>query len=76
MSSVQQSSDSAGLLDSSAIQTVRSSVLLLLAVIGAVEVVLGYIINTGAWAAILAVWGTGLIVIGLVGHTFVWWKRQ
>ncbi|QLC34733.1 hypothetical protein EFA46_010715 (plasmid) [Halarchaeum sp. CBA1220] len=76
MSSVQETRDSASPLDRSVLRTVRHSVLLLLAVVGLVEILLGYAINTGPWAAIVAVWGAGLVVVGVVGHTFVWWKRQ
>lgn len=77
MSSVQGANDSVSTSRRGGIvNTVRSSALLILALIGLVEVIVGYVMHTGVWAAILAVWGSGLILVGLVGYAFVWWKRQ
>ena len=77
MSSVQETNDSVTYSRQSGIlATVRNSVLLTVALIGLLELVVAYAIHTGVWAAILAVWGSGLIIVGLVGYTFVWWKRR
>jgi len=57
-------------------QTIRSSVLLTLAVAGVLTVLVGYIIQISVWAATLAVWGTALVIVGVVGYAAVWWNRQ
>lgn len=60
----------------SVLQTIRSSVLLILAVAGVLTILVGYVIQTGVWAAILAVWGTALVALGIVGYTIIWWDRR
>lgn len=30
----------------------------------------------GLWAAVFTIWGMGLILVGVVGYTFVWWRRR
>lgn len=78
MSSVQRADDSTGVVGSSwkILDTIRNSALLVLAVIGLLEVLIGYVMHTGVWAALLAVWGSGLILVGVVGYVFIWWQRQ
>lgn len=56
--------------------TIRHSVLLMLAVAGALLILVGYIIHVGVWAAVYAIWGGALVIVGLVGYSFVWWTRQ
>ena len=57
-------------------ETIRGSVLLLLAVAGALLILLGYVLQTGVWAAIVATWGVALVGVGLLGYLLVQWKRQ
>lgn len=58
------------------LQKIGSSVLLMIAVAGVLTVLTGYVIQTGVWAAILAVWGTALVIVGVVGYTAIWWDRR
>jgi len=30
----------------------------------------------GLWAAVFTVWGAGLVLVGVVGYTLVWWRRR
>lgn len=30
----------------------------------------------GIWAALLAIWGTALIAVGLFVYAFIWWSYQ
>ncbi|WP_222912953.1 hypothetical protein [Natrinema sp. SYSU A 869] len=62
------------------------SLLLKIAAAGAVIVALGTILNgasiggegelMGIWSAIFAVWGSGLILVGLGLYSFIWWRRR
>ncbi|SEW31227.1 hypothetical protein [Natrinema salifodinae] len=54
----------------------RESVLLKLAAVGLLQITLGAIINEGIWAAIVAVWGAGLVLVGLGLYGFIWWRRN
>lgn len=56
--------------------TIRNSVMLVIALSGIVVFLLGFLINTGIWAAMLAVWGTALFLFGVTGYTVVWWQRR
>ncbi|NUB93596.1 hypothetical protein HT576_21680 [Haloterrigena sp. SYSU A121-1] len=66
--------------------SIFDSVLLRLAAAGVVFVALGAVLNgvtlggegelMGLWAAIFAVWGSGLILVGLGLYSFVWWRRR
>ena len=58
------------------IEPVANSVLLKLATMGVVLFALGAILNEGVWAAILGVWGGGLILVGLSLYGFIWWRRN
>ncbi|WP_226042606.1 hypothetical protein [Natrinema sp. DC36] len=65
---------------------VRNSVLLKIAIGGVLFVLIGAFLDSGIlvptgelwsiWAAIFATWGAGLILAGLVGYGFLWWKRS
>lgn len=57
------------------LDALRSSALLSLAAGGVLFVLIGYLIQTGVWAAIFAVWGAGMIGIGLVGYGLLWARR-
>lgn len=78
MGSVQQSNEprESQTTLQSVLQTIRGSVLLMLAVAGVLTILLGYVIQTGVWAAILAVWGSALVIVGVVGYTLIWWDRR
>lgn len=64
---------------------VRDSVLLKIAIGGALFVLTGAFFDSGVlvptgglwsiWAAVFAVWGAGLILAGLGGYGFLWWRR-
>lgn len=70
----------------SVLEPLFNSVLLRLAAAGAVFVALGAVMNgitmggegelMGLWSAIFAVWGSGLILVGLGLYGFVWWRRR
>lgn len=65
---------------------VRNSMLLKIAIGGALFVLIGAFFDSGIlvpagelwsiWAAIFATWGAGLILAGLVGYGFLRWKRS
>ena len=46
------------------------------ALIGLVVTVAAYIVNTGVWAAIIGVWGIGLVLIGLLAHLGIRYSRR
>lgn len=62
------------------------SLLLKIAAAGIVFVALGVILNgitfggegelMGIWSAIFAVWGAGLILVGMGFYGFIWWRRR
>lgn len=52
------------------------SVLLRMAAMGIVLFTLGAIRSVGVWAAILAVWGAGLMLVGFGLYGLLWWKRD
>lgn len=56
--------------------TVKNSVTLCLATLGIILFVAGFLINTGIWAAMYAVWGAALFFAGVIGYTFIWWQRR
>jgi hypothetical protein len=53
------------------VQTIRSSLQLSIAFWGAVIVLLAYVLQYGVWAAVLAIWGTFLVVFGLAWYLAV-----
>lgn len=62
------------------IDAISGSVLLKIAMAGVLLFVSGWLldvgINEGVLAAIFAVWGVGLMLVGLSGYGFIWWRRQ
>ena len=81
MSSLQSADDSTGSVEStgtlsSAVDTVRNSALLVMAVLGVLFVVVGYAIQSGVWAGMLAVWGVALVFVGVAGYALIWWRRR
>lgn len=56
--------------------TIRNSVTLSIATLGIFLFLVGFLINTGIWAAMYAVWGAALFVVGVTGYTFIWWQRR
>ncbi|WP_227778216.1 hypothetical protein [Haladaptatus pallidirubidus] len=78
MSSVQETSET-GDRSNPAIElfaTIRNSVTLTIALLGVILFVAGFIINTGVWAAIYAVWGTALFLFGVTAYAIIWWQRH
>lgn len=55
---------------------IRNSVTLSIAVVGLLVILTGFAINTGIWAAMLAVWGTALFLFGLTMYAAIWWQRR
>ena len=55
---------------------IRRSASLGLATLGLVFFVLGAAVNEGVWAAVLAIWGGGLLLIGLSIYGLIWLKRR
>ncbi|WP_123539106.1 hypothetical protein [Halosimplex salinum] len=75
-------------LSTRALSELRDSVMVKLATMGVVLVVLAIAIEaaiqsgllvrgeSAVWATIFLLWGTGLVVAGTVGRTFIWWRRR
>ena len=59
-----------------AVETVRNSVLLMLALAGVVMFLAGAILQYGVVAAMLGIWGAGLFLVGATGYTLLWYSRQ
>ena len=55
------------------LDSIFESVSLLVALIGFAFIVIAYILQTGAWAAILPVWGTALLILGIGSYGLTWW---
>lgn len=65
---------------------IADSVLLKIAVSGVFVVLFGAFLDSGIavpagglwgiWSAVFAVWGGGLILTGVFGFAFVWWRRN
>ena len=49
----------------------RSSFPLRLALGGLLLVITGFVLNTGVWAALLVIWGTAILLVGLVSHLYI-----
>jgi hypothetical protein len=74
-------SQSDGVLDA-----IRESVLLKIAIGGVVLALIGTLLDSGTlvptgglwsiWAALLAVWGAGLFLVGVGAYGFLWWRRN
>lgn len=58
------------------LETVADSTALKVAMIGVLLWVLAIIVSTGVWPAIMAIWGTALIVVGVGLYALVWWFHQ
>ncbi|MDS0223036.1 hypothetical protein NDI54_16950 [Haloarcula sp. S1AR25-5A] len=68
------------------VETIRDSILLKIAIGGIVFTLVGVFFDSGIlvptgglwsiWAAIFAVWGAGLFLLGIVGYGFFWWRRR
>lgn len=80
-----QGAESGGL--GAGLETVADSTALKVAVIGVVMWGVAVILNPGVlpfgsfatagiWAALLAIWGTALIVVGVGLYALVWWFHQ
>lgn len=61
---------------SEGVGALRNSVSLLILAFGAVLFLAGFALQTGVWAAILAVWGAALILVGATAYAVVWWARR
>lgn len=58
------------------VDKIKHSALLSLALFGVLMLLTGAALQTGVWAAMLAIWGGGLILVGGIGYGIIWWKRQ
>ncbi|WP_121743357.1 hypothetical protein [Natronorubrum halophilum] len=87
MGSTQRTNDSETIshIRESVLEPLFGSILLKIAAAGVVFIVLGAFLNGGGtgdgelmgiWSAIFAVWGAGLVLVGLGLYTFVWWRRR
>lgn len=56
--------------------TSRLPISLLIALGGVLMIVGGYLLQTGVWAAILPVWGTACILVGVSVYVFVRWTQR
>lgn len=55
---------------------VLRSLSLKLAITGLCFVLAGFQLRTGVYAALLPIWGTGLLSVGTVSYALVWRTRQ
>ncbi len=58
------------------VELIQGSRSIQVALIGVVVTTVAYIVNTGAWAAIIGVWGIGLVLIGVIAHLAIWYSRR
>lgn len=58
------------------LRTISNSVTLLIATVGIVLITIGYILNDGVWPAMLAIWGSAMLIGGVSAYLLIWWKRQ
>ncbi|WP_247004252.1 hypothetical protein [Halosolutus gelatinilyticus] len=58
------------------LEPLYESLLLKIAVVGVFLIAVGAILSEGVWAAIVAVWGIGLLLTGLGFYGFIWWRRN
>jgi len=75
-------------LGSRAITELRESVLAKVATLGVVLLALSIALETAisagllergisaVWAVIFLLWGTALVVLGVVGRVLIWWRRR
>ncbi|MEY7848384.1 hypothetical protein AB7C87_04180 [Natrarchaeobius sp. A-rgal3] len=61
---------------SRAVRTVLSSVTLTTASAGAILIFVGFLLQEGVLAALLPIWGAGLMIVGLSAYLLIWWSRQ
>ena len=61
---------------SEGVDALRNSVSLLILAAGALLFFAGFALRTGVWAAILAVWGTALMLVGATAYAIVWWSYR
>lgn len=54
----------------------KNSFSLKLAAAGVALIVIGYILQTGVMAAVLAVWGGALVVFGVAMYAFIQWSLR
>ncbi|WP_135365048.1 hypothetical protein [Halosimplex halophilum] len=55
---------------------VRRSLSLKLAIAGLCFVLSGFHLQTGVYAALLPIWGVGLLLVGTVGYALIWRTRR
>ncbi|MCU4742566.1 hypothetical protein OB955_21580 [Halobacteria archaeon AArc-m2/3/4] len=58
------------------VERFKNSFSLKLAAAGLALIVIGFILQTGVMAAVLAVWGGALVVIGIGMYAFIQWSLQ
>mgnify|MGYP000153297098 CR=1 FL=1 len=71
-----------------AVTELRESVLAKVATLGLVLLVVSISIETAigagflergisaVWAVVFLLWGAALVLLGVVGRTFIWWRRR
>ncbi|NGM67755.1 hypothetical protein G6M89_01810 [Natronolimnobius sp. AArcel1] len=68
--------EAADAAESSVLETITNSYSIQLILGGVLFIVVGFIINTGVWAAVLAIWGAGIVVVGVVTHLLTIFARR
>lgn len=58
------------------LEPILNSYALQAAVVGLLVIAVAYVINTGVWPAILAIWGAGFVLVGLAIHVGVTLSRR
>lgn len=70
------------------VDALRGSALNLLVVFGAVEFAIAAALEAAmragvlergllaVWVTVLTIWGVGLMLVGVAGRLFIWWKRR
>ncbi|OVE85831.1 hypothetical protein [Natronolimnobius baerhuensis] len=62
--------------ETSVLETVANSLSIQILLGGVLFIAVGFIINTGVWAAVLAIWGAGLMMVGLASHLLIIFSRR
>lgn len=69
------------------LESIRESALLKLALLGVGFLLFAVFLQVvvvnpdnpglvGVWTALFPVWGTGLILVGVGGYLFIWWRQS
>ncbi|WP_242695623.1 hypothetical protein [Halomontanus rarus] len=63
-------------MDTGPIERFKNSFSLKLAAGGLVFILIGFILQTGVMAGVMAVWGIALVIIGVLMYAFIQWSLR